>query len=247
MNSSSVNKIIEVLEELDLISDEYKKGVQSNITADLLLYGKGILIDNIPDIANSLTKYSLSPQLLGRFDLPFLTLPNAYVTKYEEIFSKLDNEIRVKQLGHFKENPFGLFDRLEFCVDNGVPYKDASNVLFKEVNFCVESGSYLRAMVLSELPKYELNALQKSIFNKVCGVFQTRTYEVMNEKLPITDNLAETIIEEVKSDPSLTEDDVEFVVKKVAKRLPYLNIITQNDNSYLNDEYSSIYPRNGRR
>ena len=246
MHSTSVNKIVEVLEKLKLISDEYKKDSLSKIKMDLFLYPKGIEVENIPNIS-SLAEHSINPQLLGNFDLGFLTLSNSYVDIYNNEVFKLDESIMFRQLRNFMENPTALKERLKYCIDYGIPYKDKNNLIFKEVGFCTESGLYLRSMVLSELPKYGLNDVQKNIFRKVCGVLQTRTYEAMEEKLPITDNLAENIIDIVKSDPSLTEDDVEYVVKELVKVLPYLNIITQKDNNNLHDECNSSYPRNGRR
>ena len=251
MKGSSITDVIQILEDLSAVSDEYKHNEDNNIVNHLFVFNGTIDANNIPKIFEALAKYSVNQKLLGRFDLPFLTLSSEKSTDhlegYLKIFNELDNDIKVQQLGCFKERPDGLYERLDFCIKNGVPYKDENNLLFKEVNFATESGLYLRAMVLAEQPKYELTDVQKSIFKKICGMLQTRTYKYFKEKLSITDELAESIIEIVKSDPSLTEDDTDSVLELVINKNPFLRVITEEDTKPFYSEISKTYSSNGRR
>lgn len=246
MKGSSINDIVDVLEELNLISDQYKES--GDIKSHLTSYKGAIYSQNIPYIANSLVDYSLNKKLIGRFDIPFITLSKEEVDGYLKIFNELDNSIRIKQLGLFKENPEHLYERIDFCIKNGIPYKDGSNILFNEVNFANECGFYLKSKVISELPQYELTDNKKNIFYKTCGALQTRVYDSMKEKLPITDELADVIIEIVKSDPNLTNDDIDYVVKKTIEKLPYLNVIVDTESMpFIGDTTNNMHERNGQR
>lgn len=238
MSESSVGSIIEELNELKLVSEEYKEKIKN----DLFTYYGSVDKNNVINISNSLLGYSFNNTLTGRFDLPFLTLSEQRVKKYVEGFNSTDNDLKLKYLGNFKVDPDGLFERLNYCIDYNIPYKDENSVLFSEINFELESSLYLRGMYLKRELNKDLTEEEIEKFSKVCAYLQKIAYEKMHVKLLIVSQLEDAILNKIKSDPNLTVSEI------ASSLLDELSILKDmSDYPIYNAEYESDYRGNGRR
>ena len=187
MADSSVKNIIDCIKKNNLMDEEY-----TNIASDLLSYTKAIYSDNtdhLDYIATSLAKYSHHPKISLRFDIPFLTLSKGRVKTFIQEFGKIKDRVLLRRLGDFKVDPEGLFKRLEFCTQYGIPFKDENDVLFNEINYSSESNLYLRGLYLKETPNNGLTEEEAETFIKVCATLQRYFYDNEKVKLFITKEL----------------------------------------------------------
>ena len=133
MAYSSVADIIGVIKRLDLEDENY-----GSLISDLsALYGS-LNVDDIEKNYEQLLKYSASKKIKSVIDRSFLTINQEERDNIIESFENLpDKDVKVSRLMFFK---FGkaisnMKEKINYCIEHNVDYKDENNILFEELFF----------------------------------------------------------------------------------------------------------------
>lgn len=236
MTDSSVNKIVEFLQEQDLLDENY-----TNIKNDLLVYRKSIYVENIISNIKKLSKYFSGLKLKNVLDIPFLTLSNEEADKFSLKFEELGENIKLRTLRDFKENPEDIIKRVRFCQQYEIPYCTDDGVLFQEIASEMDSSLYLRGYYLKQFQNNGLNDNEIEKFIKVCSMLQQLSFKNIKQKLFINREIENEIKTYIKNNPSLSEDDI---VTIFIENHPEFQFLKNSEFKTYDEENNS---RNGRR
>ena len=133
MTYSSVADIVGVIKRLNLEDENY-----GSLISDLSPFYGSLNVSDIEANVEELLKYSKSKKIESILDRSFLTLDEEERENIKTSFESLpDKDIQVPRLMFFKFNKAitELKDKIQFCIDNEVDYKNDEDVVFEELFF----------------------------------------------------------------------------------------------------------------
>jgi hypothetical protein len=219
MTDSSVNAKFELLKKYGLTFTNYQM-----VCLQFPAF-KRVPVEDMEYAIVNLLDHVSQRKIIGKQDLPFLTLDREEVDCFINFFNQNDKDLKLETFRSFIGDPKKLFGRIEHCIKYAIPYKDQDNSLLSILSYEDEPcRQYLKGYFMESSPDKDLSEDEMILFNKVSGILQKIVYENTKGPLIIFDPLEKDIIAAVKSNPNLSEEKIAY---EIIKTNSSLRIITE--------------------